>query len=62
MGKREKGVQGFGGKSGRKESTRKNEAQMGESEQNGSEEDLLGGGGVWSGFTWLRIGNGGGIL
>jgi hypothetical protein len=23
---------------------------------------LAGGGGVWSGFTWLRIGTGGGLL
>jgi hypothetical protein len=25
-------------------------------------ERVIGGGGVWSGFTWLRMGTGGGLL
>jgi hypothetical protein len=42
-----------------KETTGKIEAQMRGWDQNGSYGDWLG---VWSGFSWLRIGTGGGLL
>jgi hypothetical protein len=48
----EKSVQGFGERGWRKETTWNTEAWMGE---------WLGGGG-WSGFSWLRIGTGDGLM
>jgi hypothetical protein len=35
---------------------------MGRWDQNGSKGDWVGGGGRWSGFNWLRMGTGGGLL
>jgi hypothetical protein len=58
-GRREKIVQGFGGKVRRKETTRKKRPRW----EDGIRMDLrkidLG---VWIGFDWLRIGTGGGLL
>jgi hypothetical protein len=50
---------GFGGKPPRKETTRKTKAWMGVWDKNGSKGDWMG---VCSGFSWLRIENGGGLL
>jgi hypothetical protein len=56
-GRREKSIQGFGGKAQRKETTRKTKAQMGS-------EWILGrlAVGVWNVFNWLRIRTSGGLL
>jgi hypothetical protein len=54
-----KRVQGFGGKARRKETLGKPRRRC----EDGIKIDLTEiGWGVWSGFTWLRIGTGGGLL
>jgi hypothetical protein len=60
-GRGEKRVQGFGGKAGRKKSLERPRRRW----EDGIKMDLreIGwGGGVWSGFAWLRIGIVGGLL
>jgi hypothetical protein len=55
----EKRVQGFGGKARRKKTTWKTKGGW----EDGIKMDLEEiGWGMWSGFTWLRIGSVGGLL
>jgi hypothetical protein len=58
--RRDKSVQGFGEKARRKETSWKTEALMGGWDQNISWETGWRGG--WIGFSWIRIGTGGGLL
>jgi hypothetical protein len=58
-GRREKHVQGFGGKARRKKTTWRPRRRW----EDGIKMNLGGlVGGVWSGFDWLRIGTVGGLL
>jgi hypothetical protein len=55
-------VQGFGGKARRKETTWKSEGRVAVL-RGWNEDETLGNclGGMWSGFSWLSIGTGGGV-
>jgi hypothetical protein len=59
-GRGEKRVQSFGGKARRKRQLERPRRRW----EDGIKMDLreIGWGGVWSGFTWLRIGTVGGLL